>query len=140
MAGSDYGSQKTHIKEAQSGPAYGNLVASPTRVTYKNNGKNNQWYTRRGGLGGCKKGTYGGSTGKQCDEYPFWATKEGGPKNFPGRVSLKPINELHNRLFGSRIWGAAVQTKGVVSGKTRFMVVPYGAVSFYVVNGKVGGL
>lgn len=72
----------------------------------------------------------------QCDEYPFYASKQGGRNGWNRyQVSLQPIRKDHNRKAGS-LWGAA--TRGIRNSKTRIVVVPWGPVSFYRVtsNGK----
>lgn len=42
------------------------------------------WYKGKGGCSLAKP-----SPSHQCDEYPMQRTREGGPENWPARVSLK---------------------------------------------------
>jgi RHS repeat-associated protein len=47
------------------------------------------------------KGKSGEEFGTECDEYPFGKTIEGGPGNYPDRVSLRPVNEDDNSRAGT---------------------------------------
>jgi len=91
IVGYDNPDIKEHIQDAQ--------TASTVVLTYKPNKKGNRrWYAARGGRGGCKRP---GLPSYDCDEYPFFKTKEGGPKNFPGTVSLRWVPAGQNRSVGA---------------------------------------
>ncbi len=63
-------------------------------------------------------GKTGGRTGKQCDEYPFRSTREGGPG-----ASLRPANQLDNSRHGQHL-RRFYTTCGLQHQDTRFLVVP----------------
>lgn len=56
------------------------------------------WYDRAGISSDCD-----GSG--ECDEYPFFSTIEGGPENFPGRVTLKQVPFGESAIQGGRLRG-----------------------------------
>jgi len=62
----------------------------------KNKPGNRQWYRSGGGRGGCKLALK--PSNYQCDEYPFFSTREGGP----GKpwVSLKWVPARENMVVG----------------------------------------
>ncbi len=131
--GSDYPESQQHISDAQKGRG-SNGIPITAKVTYKRGGSggNRRWYANKPEC----KGITGIKAGKDCDEYPFFTTKEGGLKRYTRKqVSLRPIASCCNRGFGRRIWGGAVR-----KAKTgdKFIVAPYGPISFYFVNGKFG--
>ncbi|WP_417538936.1 putative Ig domain-containing protein [Marinobacter sp.] len=91
IVGYDNPDIRDHIRDAQ--------TATTIVLTYKpNTSGNRRWYATRGGRGGCKRPA---PAGQDCDEYPFFKTKEGGPKNFPGRVSLRWVPLGQNRSVGA---------------------------------------
>ncbi len=84
-----------------------------------------------------------GRTGQQCDEYPFWASEQGGPLA-PITPSLKYIDGDDNIAQGS-IYGAFVTSCGLrtgtphertnATGGTAFLVVPVPSIpSTYLCN------
>ena len=90
IVGYDNPEVSDHIRDVQ--------TAHTFVLTYKpNQSGNRRWYATGGGRGGCKLPT---PTGKDCDEYPFFKTKEGGPKNSM-RVSLRWVNSSQNRSVGA---------------------------------------
>lgn len=70
------------------------------------------WYRNRRAC----KGKSGGNTGKDCDEYPFRSTREGGPG-----ASLMPIGLSDNRHAGARL--AALYSRCSVHHEGRSMLV-----------------
>jgi RHS repeat-associated protein len=48
-------------------------------------------------------GQTGGNTGNDCDEYPFAAAEQGGSANYPGTVSLRPVNSQDNQAAGRKL-------------------------------------
>lgn len=50
------------------------------------------------------KGKVGGMSGRDCDEYPYKSTLQGGVLNYrAGRVSLRAIDSGHNQNAGSKL-------------------------------------
>jgi hypothetical protein len=91
VVGYDNPDVRDHIRSAQ--------TASTFVLSYKpNQTGNRRWYAARGGRGGCKRP---GPPGHDCDEYPFFKTREGGPRNFPGTVSLQWVPSGQNRSVGA---------------------------------------
>lgn len=73
-----------------------------------------------------------GRTGQQCDEYPFWATEQGGPDALV-RPHLRYIDGDDNTLQGSRhgnfvtscgLRTGTPQERGNAIGGTAFLMVP----------------
>jgi hypothetical protein len=90
IVGYDNHEVRDHIRSAQ--------IASTFVLTYKKNQTGNRrWYATGGGRGGCRLPT---PSGKDCDEFPFYKTKEGGPKNSQ-RVSLEWVSASQNRSVGA---------------------------------------
>lgn len=53
----------------------------------------------------------GGATGKECDEFPFARSHEGGRKNYEkGRVSVDAVLKNDNTRAGSLLWAPAPPT------------------------------
>jgi len=130
--GSDYPESMWHISDAQKGKG-SNGIPITCEVTYKKGGNGKSgWYKN---LPECK-GKTGGSTGMECDEYPFFTTKEGGLVRYrSNQVSLRPICGHCNAAFGINVWGGAVRR--VKTGK-KLVVATGGPLSFYFVNGTFG--
>jgi RHS repeat-associated protein len=61
-----------------------------------------RWNWKPGEKPECKGKTFKGS-GFHCDEYPFGSSLQGGPLNYPDRVSLRPINDKHNSRAGQKL-------------------------------------
>lgn len=61
-----------------------------------------------------------------CDEYPFFKTREGSPRNLPGRVSLRlaPASEQRRQggLFNGMISACGIRQAPMK--KSRFLVIP----------------
>lgn len=137
VVGSNISAAQDHISAAQTGRGnYKDGVGrSPTRLTYLPRSKQvggSRWYRNKAACAG----TVSRASYLQCDEYPFYASKQGGSNGWNNhKVSLQPIRQDHNGKAGS-LWGAA--TRGIKNTKTRIMVVPWGPISFYrvTVNGK----
>jgi len=70
--------------------------------------QNRNWYI---GQGACRADP---DEGQQCDEYPFWASEQGGPAAFP-TPSLRYIDARDNGLQGLR-YGSFVTSCRLVSG------------------------
>jgi RHS repeat-associated protein len=67
----------------------------------------------------------GGTTGLDCDEFPFASTEQGGVSNYPG-VSLRPVLSGHNQLAGSKLgafYGVCDVSKSASSDDKWFAVV-----------------
>lgn len=74
-------------------------IASTVVLTYqRTKSGNRRWYNRNGGLGGCKRKGKANPT-DQCDEYPFFKTREGGPPLKPW-VSLRWVPMRENLSVG----------------------------------------
>ena len=129
--GSDFPESSAHIDDAIAGRGSNGIPISP-QVTYRKGRKEWNYRTRPP----CK-GKTGGTTGKDCDEFPFNTTKEGGKTRYDsGQVSLRPISSNDNQGSGRRIWGGA--TRQAKTGD-KFIIVPFSSVpSFYFVNGRYG--
>ncbi|EYR61882.1 hypothetical protein N866_14695 [Actinotalea ferrariae CF5-4] len=99
-------------------------------------GVSHRWYTKK---------MCSAPTGQQCDEYPFFATVQGGPAAY-GRTAtvLQTINSDDNLAEGSA-YGVMTSACGMVSataaagpdpgGRSDFLVVPLPTVavqSFFV--------
>jgi RHS repeat-associated protein len=57
-----------------------------------------------------------------CDEYPFWSTREGGPENYPWRVSLFPVPSDEGPRQGGRLGGFYASCR-IAEGE-KFIVAP----------------
>jgi len=89
----------------------------------------------------CKDLT-GGTTGKQCHEFPYNKTEQGGQSGFP---SIAPIVSGHNTSQGGS-WGAGVNLCGMRAAQApdvhgdEFIVVPVPHpvvdATFWLCNGK----
>jgi len=120
-----------HIRDAAVGRG-SNGVPIPLLIKYKKGANKN-----RGWLGRTLecRGKTGGVTGKDCDEFPFATSANGGQSAYKRlQVSLRPISSCDNQCAG-RLWGRAV---GMGKNGDKYLVVPYGPVSFYYSNGKFG--
>ena len=72
-------------------------------------------------------------SGQQCDEYPFWASEQGGPYARPTTAHLRYIDEDDNQLQGSRYstfirycgltTGTRPEGEANATGGTTFLVV-----------------
>jgi RHS repeat-associated protein len=62
-----------------------------------------------------------GAAGTQCDEYPFNATNEGGPDNYPDSVSLKSVDQPDNSRAGGYL--GAFYTKCNITQDKEYRVV-----------------
>jgi hypothetical protein len=120
-----------HIKDAISGNGSNGIPISAF-VTYKKGAnKDRKWLSKTEEC----KGKTGNGTGKDCDEYPFAASREGGQKRYRSKqVSLRPIDSCDNQCAG-RVWGRAV---GKGKSGDKYLIAPYGNFSFYYSNGKFG--
>lgn len=78
-----------------------------------------RWYV---GKGGCRKDSARYSPDKDCDEFPFYRTKEGGAKNFPFRVSLDWMPNSENRSVGGHLGYLSRYMRGRNRGDDRFVV------------------
>jgi hypothetical protein len=72
-----------------------------------------------------------GDAGQQCDEFPFWASEQGGPLA-PITPSLKYIDGDDNVLQGSR-YGAFVTSCGLRTGTPQESANAVGGTAFLVV-------
>ncbi|HXE44087.1 MAG TPA: hypothetical protein VN635_02705 [Conexibacter sp.] len=72
-----------------------------------------------------------GDAGQQCDEYPFWASEQGGPLA-PITPSLRYIDGDDNVLQGSR-YGSFVQSCGLRTGTPQEGANAVGGTAFLVV-------
>ncbi len=131
VIGSNHPESQKHIGDAQVGKGSNGVPISPL-VTYKKGAnKSRGWISRSSECEGKNKA----GSGKQCDEYPYAASVEGGKKRYmSGRVSLRPISASDNQGSGG-VYGRAVRR-----GKSgdKYLIVPYGPTSFYYSNGKFG--
>ena len=88
IVGYDNPDMKEHISDAQ--------TATTVVLTYQSNKTGNRrWYAAGGGTPGCRQPT---PIGMQCDEYPFFKTKEGGARK-PG-VSTRWVPAGQNMSVG----------------------------------------
>ncbi len=69
---------------------------------------------------------FGSNPLKWCDEYPFFKSREGAPRNLPGRVSLRLVPSTEQVRQGGLFLGMKVacgmQERPIK--KSRFLVVP----------------
>ena len=93
MIGYDNPTAAEHIRSAQT-PRTVVLTYDPRKTG------NRRWYSTGGGRGGCRRP---GPLGFDCDEYPFFRTKEGGA--YKPSVSLRWIPSRENRSSGAFFWG-----------------------------------
>jgi RHS repeat-associated protein len=106
VVGNDNQDLVDHISSAQ--------TASTVVLTYDKFKKGRRgWYR---GRGGCSLATK--ETGEQCDEYPFFKTREGGPEN-SYRVSLKWVSGRQNMSVGGHFGFMARNMKN----REKFVVV-----------------
>ena len=90
IVGYDNDEMLDHIRSAQTARTF-----ILKYVRYKPG--NRRWYATGGGRGGCRGAT---PSGKDCDEYPFFQTKQGGPRN-AATVSLRWVDSGQNRSVGA---------------------------------------
>jgi RHS repeat-associated protein len=110
IVGYDNPNIREHIRDAQ-GPQ--TIV-----LTYqRNKSGNRQWYRNRGE---CRSGLRKGD--EQCDEYPFFKTKEGGPRNYPITVSIRWVPAKENMSVGGHFGFLAKHMNGSRSDKD-FVVI-----------------
>jgi hypothetical protein len=119
LPGSDFPTTTTHDWQAIVGGGASNSNPAWVRLHYESqadkisSGLSRSWFSSEPeceGLAG---------TGKSCDEYPFYASTEGGPG-----ASLEPVPTSDNSGAGSR-YGVFVRTCGLSSElHTPFLVVP----------------
>lgn len=137
VIGKNYAEAQKHIDDAQNG--YGSNRFPISRVvTYKHvssgeaskartywRKKTSECMYNRGGL-------------RDCDEYPFITTYEGGIERYEaGQVSLRPINPSDNQGAG-RLWGRMVRRGKRLPQGTKVVVAPYGFNSYYFRDGHIG--
>jgi hypothetical protein len=89
--GSDVGEAAEHYAEAIG-------EGKRSLLNYVSPGARPQWYRYKTEC----KGQNAKGSGKECDEYPFGKTSQGGPSNYPNGVSLRIIDEDDNALAGTR--------------------------------------
>jgi RHS repeat-associated protein len=107
--GDDVREVRDHVGDAQSSQSPRVLRRGPSH---------GRWYGSYIGPGlPCS-----GASGTQCDEYPFNATLEGGPANYPGIVSLRSVAQGDNARAGGYLGG--LYTICGVSNGSSFRVVP----------------
>ncbi len=129
--GSNHKEAKDHISDTQQGRGSNGIPTSPL-VTYKKGANQDRSWLRY--KAECKGNVYSIS-GKSCDEWPFATTKNGGQRGYNSKqVSLRLIDHGDNTGSG-RIWLGAVR-KGKNGAK--YLIIPYGPVSFYWSSGKLG--
>jgi RHS repeat-associated protein len=126
VIGSGHPESQEHIANAQVGKGSNGILISPV-VTYKQGAnKSRSWLNN---TDECRV-----KNGKDCDEYPFAATVEGGRKRYrSGMVSLRLMTPSDNQGSG-RLWGRATRK---MNGK-KFVIVPKGPISFYMKDGVPG--
>ena len=98
LVGSDHPEVRDHIMEAQ--------VEKGIRPIVHRRGSSHDrsWLYTSLTRGLCGPGITGGSTGRDCDEFPMAIQTEGGRANFlAGRVSVKPASLNQNRSVGARV-------------------------------------
>lgn len=98
----DYKVAQKHILDAQTGYGSNGFPISPV-IFYLKSGHGNRnwlqntWECRYNYSSGKKKVDHW-NTPRDCDEYPFNASYEGGPASYDSfRVSLRPISSYDNR-------------------------------------------
>ncbi len=129
LPGSDFPNTTQHDYEALFGSAQtsGNLSWAQlhyvSRADKRASGLDPGWARSQPACAG----ETGGATGKDCDEYPFYASAESGPG-----ASLRPMQKAENSGAGSRYGGFVVSCRLVSGGQvqasqatgTPFLVVP----------------
>ena len=94
------------------------LAANPYWVLlhYYQRGPNNQWYA--------SEPECASEVGKQCHEYPFWSTEEGGPPPAGGvRPWLRMVPASDNQSHGAQYGGFLTKCRISTSG-TPFLGIP----------------
>ncbi len=105
---------------------------------------NPSWFKLNYEASGAKNGSHGwvnskvpcnrdDDPGQQCDEYPFWASEQGGPYARPTTAHLRYIDEDDNQLQGTRYssfisacglrTGTRPEGRANATGGTTFLVV-----------------
>lgn len=108
LVGADNPAAARHISDAQLGRG-SNLVGGTWVLNYLPRKRRN-WQAKEIECSSTKKLLAMHSfntTFVQCDEFPFYRTRQGGPENHPQRVSLRYIPRRENQsvggMFGSLI-------------------------------------
>jgi hypothetical protein len=131
--GSDLPAAQAHIADAQLGLGSNKFPISPV-VTYirKTPKQKSRSFLKR------TKECSVSLAGRQCDEYPFMASAEGGKLRYDaGLVSLRRINAGQNGKAGV-LWGKAIGGRSTKYLGKKFIIAPYGGASFYIRDGKLG--
>jgi RHS repeat-associated protein len=89
-----------HIDEAQgANPGPGLFQGRAPMILHRSKPHSRHWLKT---TGVCGPGRTGRGTGKDCDEYPFASTLEGGHKNYRRfRVSVRPVASWESPLQGA---------------------------------------
>jgi RHS repeat-associated protein len=98
ITGADTPHTAQHIRDAQTG-AGSALLTSPFLLTRKFPPARAGWYRAKREC----KGMTGLLVGKDCDEFPYRSTNQGGPSNYPSRVSLRPVPAWESALQGGKL-------------------------------------
>ena len=100
VVGRNFPNAALHIQQSQLGHGT-NMVGAGFLYTYLKR-KKTAWYNRYSECSVFKRkvaeARFGGMVG--CDEFPFFASRQGGPENYPGKVSLRFIPYIENRQVG----------------------------------------
>lgn len=91
---------------------------------YKDRVGNRSWYSSSLECSAVKKRLAQSQIGYSvnCDEFPFFKTKEGGPRNHPGRVSLRYVNSVDNQLAGAIYGGLVTSARLRTERDKKFLV------------------
>jgi hypothetical protein len=127
--GDDFSQHRDFVSQA-----FFDASASPL-LNWRDEPHDRDWLRNKNG-NECGVGRTGGTTGDDCDEYPYASSVQGGQANYQmGYVKLKPVNSVQNQDAGrflyrrllkpcglSRIGGSHPQP--AFDGKSLYAVVP----------------
>lgn len=113
---------------------------------YYQTGHSRAWLRTSLAGAACGPGKTGGTTGKDCDEYPFASSIEGGKANYEkGMVALKAVDSNHNQAAGRLLFQKLLSPCGIKDysadkQRSGYVVVPVPALPFTIgrcANGSV---
>jgi hypothetical protein len=119
LSGSDVPSATEHdLKAIATHPEWAklNYESAAEKIA---SGASRKWYSNLGGCSGEE------SAEQQCDEYPFFASQQGGPGRTP-MPSLEFIDRTDNELQGSRYSGFVISCKMAERSESdyEFLAIP----------------
>lgn len=133
VVGTNFPNAAQHIEDSQRG-AGSNVVGADILLTYVRRSGKPSWYSRMSECTGIARAKAIRDFGPliQCDEFPFYAARQGGPENYPHRVSLRLIPMIENRGVGVLLAGMVSASK--MRNNDHFIIItdPSVAISFFI--------